>query len=159
MNRIARMIAAAGCSSLLLAGCGGESPAEPTQNATPWTEVAPSTLKDIEGGLQYAILSPGSGRTARSGDRVRMHYTGWLMDGARFDSSVDQNRPIEFVLGRGRVIRGWDLGVVGMKVGEKRQLRIPSALGYGAEGTPDGTIPPNSDLIFDVELLEILPAE
>ena len=86
---------------------------------------------------------------------MRVHYTGWLTNGKKFDSSVDAGRPFTFVLGNGEVIKGWDEGVAGMKVGGKRQLHIPPDLGYGENGTPDGTIPPNSPLIFDVQLLSI----
>ena len=86
---------------------------------------------------------------------MRVHYTGWLPNGKKFDSSVDAGRPFTFVLGNGEVIKGWDEGVAGMKVGGKRQLHIPPDLGYGENGTPDGTIPPNSALIFDVQLLSI----
>ena len=82
-----------------------------------------------------------------------MHYTGWLTDGRKFDSSVDRGKPIAFPLGAGRVIKGWDDGIVGMKVGGKRQLRIPPSLGYGIRGS--GPIPPNAILIFDVELLSV----
>src|ERR1700710_2495940 len=102
----------------------------------------------------------GSGAEAKSGPVV-VHYTGWLHDpassdghGKKFDSSVDRRQPFEFVLGGGQVIRGWDEGVAGMKVGGKRRLTIPSTLGYGAQGTPGGPIPPNATLVFDVELLK-----
>ena len=104
-------------------------------------------------GLQYWDLKTGSGATAAPGNTVSVHYTGWLSDGEKFDSSLDRSRPFEFRLGAGRVIKGWDEGVAGMKVGGKRQLRIPPALGYGANGT--GPIPPNATLVFDVELLEV----
>lgn len=108
-----------------------------------------------ESGLQYWDITEGTGKVAKEGDGVRVHYTGWLTTGKKFDSSVDAGRPFTFVLGNGEVIKGWDEGVAGMKVGGKRQLRIPPDLGYGENGTPDGTIPPNSTLIFDVRLLSV----
>ena len=107
----------------------------------------------MDNGLSYEIIKQGKGAVAQNGNTVSVHYTGTLTDGSKFDSSVDRNRPFEFVLGVGQVIRGWDLGVEGMKIGEKRILNIPSELAYGARGV--GAIPPNSDLIFEVELLEI----
>ena len=104
-------------------------------------------------GLKYYVLKPGTGAAvAKSGQTVKVHYTGWLTNGKKFDSSLDRGEPIEFKLGVGQVIKGWDEGVAGMKVGEQRQLQIPAALGYGARGA-GGDIPPNSDLIFDVELV------
>ncbi|MES2740219.1 MAG: FKBP-type peptidyl-prolyl cis-trans isomerase [Pseudomonadota bacterium] len=110
-------------------------------------------------GLQYADSVVGEGAEARAGQNVVVHYTGWLRNddgsaGAKFDSSKDRNDPFEFPLGAGRVIKGWDEGVQGMKVGGKRQLIIPAALGYGARGA-GGAIPPNATLIFDVELLGV----
>ena len=108
-----------------------------------------------DSGLQYWDIAVGSGKVAKEGDGVRVHYTGWLTTGKKFDSSVDAGRPFTFVLGNGEVIKGWDEGVSGMKVGGKRQLHIPPDLGYGENGTPDGTIPPNSTLIFDVQLLSV----
>ena len=104
-------------------------------------------------GLEFWELKTGTGPTAEPGKRVKVHYTGWLTDGTKFDSSVDRNDPFIFPLGAGRVIKGWDEGVAGMKVGGKRQLRIPPELGYGTR--PIGSIPPNSTLIFDVELLDV----
>jgi len=110
----------------------------------------PTTTAD---GLQYWDITPGTGATAVSGKKVKVHYTGWLTNGKKFDSSVGK-APFEFKLGAGQVIKGWDKGVVGMKVGGKRQLRIPSDLAYGAEGYP-GAIPPNATLIFDIELIAV----
>jgi FKBP-type peptidyl-prolyl cis-trans isomerase FkpA len=105
--------------------------------------------------LQYWDITVGTGAVAKEGDRVRVHYTGWLTTGKKFDSSVDAGRPFTFALGNGEVIQGWDEGVAGMKVGGKRQLRIPPELAYGEAGTPDGTIPANATLIFDVQLLTV----
>ncbi len=99
-------------------------------------------------------LSVGEGDEAVSGKRVTVHYTGWLTDGTKFDSSLDRNDPFDFPLGRGHVIRGWDEGVAGMKVGGKRKLTIPPEMGYGARGA-GGVIPPNATLVFEVELLGV----
>ena len=104
-------------------------------------------------GLQYRDDVVGTGREARAGDHVVVHYTGTLENGSKFDSSRDRNRPFEFALGAGMVIRGWDEGVAGMKVGGKRHLVIPAGLGYGSRAI--GPIPPNSTLVFDVELVDI----
>ena len=104
--------------------------------------------------LQIEELAPGNGPAAALGQRVSVHYTGWLTDGKKFDSSLDRGQPFSFILGRGQVIQGWDRGVAGMKVGGKRKLTIPPELGYGARGVP-GAIPPNSTLVFEVELLGI----
>lgn len=106
-------------------------------------------------GLKYVDLVPGTGAEARRGQTVKVHYTGWLTDGTKFDSSVDRGQPFTFPLGAGRVIKGWDEGVAGMKVGGKRKLTIPPQLGYGARGA-GGVIPPNAELIFEVELLDIV---
>jgi FKBP-type peptidyl-prolyl cis-trans isomerase FkpA len=103
-------------------------------------------------GLRYEDLEPGTGAEAQSGQKAKVHYTGWLTNGQKFDSSKDRNDPFEFTLGAGQVIKGWDEGVTGMKIGGKRRLTIPAALGYGARGA-GGVIPPNAELIFEVELL------
>jgi FKBP-type peptidyl-prolyl cis-trans isomerase len=105
-------------------------------------------------GLQYIDLTDGAGATAQHGQTVTVHYTGWLENGKKFDSSVDRGQPFSFPLGAGRVIKGWDEGVQGMKVGGKRKLIIPANLGYGARGA-GGAIPPNAVLIFEVELLGV----
>ena len=106
-------------------------------------------------GLVYWDIRVGNGEVAKEGSHVRVHYTGWLTNGKKFDSSVDAGTPFDFTIGNGEVIKGWDEGVAGMKVGGKRQLRIPPALGYGVEGTPGGPIPANANLIFDVQLLQV----
>ena len=104
--------------------------------------------------LQIEKLVEGTGATPKKGDRVSVHYTGRFMDGTKFDSSVDRGQPFQFVLGAGQVIRGWDLGVATMKVGDKVKLTIPPDLAYGSNGYP-GAIPPNSTLVFEVELLGV----
>lgn len=106
-------------------------------------------------GLKVVDLKVGTGDSPKSGQGVSVHYTGWLEDGTKFDSSVDRGEPFVFVIGTGRVIKGWDEGVMTMKVGGKRKLTIPPGLAYGKEGV--GPIPPDATLIFEVELLEILP--
>ena len=104
--------------------------------------------------LQIEELQVGTGAEAKSGQSVSVHYTGTLTDGKKFDSSRDRNEPFDFQLGAGMVIKGWDQGVAGMKVGGRRKLTIPPELGYGAGGYPP-VIPPNSTLIFDIELIEV----
>ena len=99
-------------------------------------------------------ITVGTGAVAAKGHRVKVHYTGWLTDGQKFDSSLDRGQPFGFELGRGQVIAGWDQGVAGMRVGGKRKLTVPPELGYGARGYP-GAIPPNATLVFEVELLGV----
>jgi FKBP-type peptidyl-prolyl cis-trans isomerase FkpA len=112
------------------------------------------TARVTDSGLKIEDLQLGQGAAAEVMKTVTVHYTGWLENGVKFDSSVDRNVPFSFALGRGRVIRGWDEGVVGMQVGGKRKLTIPPQLGYGAAGA-GGVIPPHATLIFDVELLAV----
>lgn len=113
------------------------------------------TTKITDTGLKIEELKLGAGGdVAAEGQQVSVHYTGWLTDGTKFDSSVDRNQPFQFTLGQGMVIRGWDEGVTGMQLGGKRKLTIPPQLGYGAQGA-GGVIPPNATLVFDVELLAI----
>jgi FKBP-type peptidyl-prolyl cis-trans isomerase len=104
--------------------------------------------------MKIETLTTGSGPSPKSGDTVTVHYTGWLTDGTKFDSSVDRHDPFAFVLGQGQVIQGWDQGVAAMRVGDKARLTIPPDLAYGASGYP-GAIPPDATLIFEVELLAI----
>ncbi len=122
---------------------------QPMQDEQPQEQPEPVTPK-----LQTEILQEGTGAEAINGNTVSVHYTGLLEDGTKFDSSLDRGQPFSFTLGSGQVIKGWDLGVLGMKVGEKRKLTIPSELGYGERGA-GASIPPNATLIFEVELLGI----
>ena len=111
-------------------------------------------MSQTPAGLVIEDLTVGTGDTAAAGRKVTVHYTGWLTNGSKFDSSKDRNDPFVFNLGAGQVIRGWDQGVRGMQVGGKRKLTIPPALGYGARGA-GGVIPPNATLVFEVELLAV----
>jgi len=110
------------------------------------------SMEDQE--LKIEVLQEGTGEEAKNGDNVSVHYVGTLEDGTKFDSSIDRGTPFSFDLGAGKVIKGWDLGVLGMKIGEKRKLTIPSDLAYGDDGIPN-VIPPKATLIFEVELLDI----
>ena len=112
------------------------------------------TTTTTASGLIIDEIETGSGAEAARGNNVTVHYTGWLTNGQKFDSSLDRNDPFDFGLGRGQVIAGWDEGVAGMKVGGKRKLTLPPELGYGAAGAPPD-IPPNATLVFDVELLAV----
>lgn len=114
-----------------------------------------SNVWTLAGGLKVEDLTVGTGAEAVTGKMVGVHYTGWLADGKKFDSSYDHGGPFTFQLGVGQVIRGWDEGVAGMKIGGKRRLTIPPALGYGSADVGNGLIPANSTLIFEVELIGV----
>ncbi len=148
-KRIGRraMIVGMVASSLALAACGGSDNKQKGSNVTGETVKLPD-------GLQYQDLVTGTGASPKPGQTAVVHYTGWLQDGKKFDSSVDRGKPFEFKVGAGQVIKGWDEGVATMKVKGKRKLTIPPELGYGARGA-GGVIPPNATLTFDVELLDI----
>ncbi|MBP9771921.1 MAG: FKBP-type peptidyl-prolyl cis-trans isomerase [Candidatus Pacebacteria bacterium] len=125
-----------------------------TSNENVTEETMESEWNMNAAGLGIKIVTKGSGPAAERGDTVTVHYTGTLENGTKFDSSVDRGEPFMFTLGENRVIAGWEQGVLGMQVGEKRSLNIPAELGYGAAGA-GGVIPPNATLLFDVELLAI----
>jgi FKBP-type peptidyl-prolyl cis-trans isomerase len=156
---VVAMLAIAGCQESKTTSDSASTTATTTTPATP-PAAAPGATAGTEqvvtmpNGLKYQDLKVGDGTIAESGTSVSVHYTGWLTDGTKFDSSVDRGTPFNFRLGAGQVIRGWDEGVKGMRVGGKRKLTIPPDLGYGAEGA-GGVIPPNATLVFDVELLGV----
>ncbi len=125
-----------------------------SMNSSSDIEVSTSTDATPAAGLKIEDTKVGTGPAAKSGDTLLMHYVGTLTDGKKFDSSRDRGEPLEFTLGIGQVIKGWDQGVLGMKVGGQRKLTIPPELGYGARGA-GSSIPPNATLIFEIELVEI----
>lgn len=156
------LIAALAVAALVsLAGCSPApqqaAPAPAQSEQPPVEESAPATAAKAADVTELKVedLVVGTGAEAVKGKTVSVHYTGWLTDGTKFDSSVDRGQPFEFALGAGEVIAGWDEGVAGMKVGGKRKLTIPPAKGYGAQGAGGGVIPPNATLVFDVELLAV----
>ena len=135
---------------------GKETAGKVKVKAGPWAKVDASKYKTTESGLTYAVLAEGKGAVAGEGQDVAVHYTGWQeANGEKFDSSLDRNEPIHFPLGRGQVIPGWDEGIKGMKVGEKRQLVIPAKLAYADSPPPGSGIAPGATLIFDVELVDV----
>lgn len=146
--------------SIALVGCREKvpEPEPPPKPAKLAEEPAPSAEPEPEAPAVKELvkedLAPGKGAAAKTGDTVKVHYTGTLLNGKKFDSSLDRNEPFEFKLGASMVIKGWDEGVVGMKVGGKRKLTIPADLAYGKRGSPP-KIPPNSPLVFEIELIAI----
>jgi FKBP-type peptidyl-prolyl cis-trans isomerase len=139
--------------ALFLSACGGDG--EPKAGAAAsGFEIDSAALTKTASGLQYEDVAVGTGPEATPGQTAVVHYTGWLTDGTKFDSSRDRGQPFSFPLGGGQVIAGWDEGVAGMKVGGRRKLVIPPDLGYGPRGSPP-VIPAAATLVFDVELLEI----
>ena len=140
---------------LALTGCAHSRSAEPAATASPAPAPAAETkVHRLASGLVYEDEVVGSGTMADNGLTATVHYTGWLLDGTKFDSSRDRGQPFQFQVGAGQVIRGWDEGVKGMRVGGKRKLTIPPDLGYGPNGQPP-VIPANATLVFDVELLGV----
>ena len=144
---------------LVFAGDGGGNGTAAT--ATPAAAATPAGPPSLEGeatytdsGLGIIDTEPGSGPTPETGQTLSVHYTGWLSDGTRFASTLDDGQPVVFVLGKGKVISAWDEGLATMRAGGKRRLIVPAKLGYGAVGR-EGFVPPNTDIIFDVELQEI----
>ncbi len=160
MNKIAIVIMWIIVAVVVIAGAyfiftyENESPASLQQQNQQEQEPA-NTIYDIQG-MKVEILKEGSGDAAKTGDTVLTNYTGTLQDGTKFDSSFDRGEPFEFTLGENKVIQGWELGILGMKVGEKRKLTVPPELAYGDRAV-GGVIPANSILIFEVELLDITP--
>lgn len=150
-TRIAAIILMLAVSGLSAQTTTHKAQTVPNTNAP--TKVTGDGVK-TESGLQYWDIQVGTGQEAKAGDHVRVHYTGWLTNGKKFDSSVDAHQPFDFTIGKGDVIKGWEEGVTGMKVGGKRQLRIPPNLAYGERGYP-GVIPANATLIFDIRLLNV----
>lgn len=161
-HQLLSMIALVLLSGALLAGCTAEpevtSPAPEPAAEQPTTEQpvapeAPVATEDVTE-LEIEDLAEGDGAEAKQGDTVTVHYTGWLTDGTKFDSSLDSGQPFQFTIGEGRVISGWEAGVPGMKEGGKRKLVIPPAMAYGEPGRPP-VIPPSATLVFEVELVAV----
>jgi peptidylprolyl isomerase len=176
MNRTTWTLALVAVVALAVGACAKKAPEAPAPQAepakaeapapaptpaaaveAPAPEAAPASVGDkvkAPSGLEYEILTVGNGVIPQPGQTVRVHYTGWLTDGTKFDSSVDRGQPFQFVLGRGQVIKGWDEGLSTMRIGDKRKLTIPPELGYGPRGA-GAVIPPDATLVFEVELLGI----
>ena len=139
--------------AVILSACGGDGKGKAPPSGGDFA-IDSAALTKTESGLQYQDVKVGDGAEAKPGQTAVVHYTGWLTDGTKFDSSRDRGEPFSFPIGEGQVIRGWDEGVAGMKVGGRRKLLIPADLGYGEMGAPP-VIPPAATLVFDVELLDV----
>jgi peptidylprolyl isomerase len=150
---VAVVFMAVGCSGTPSGGTALPAASQPAPPAKLPGEAVTGQAQTTASGLQYYVIQPGSGTSPTPGQTVSVHYTGYLEDGTKFDSSLDRGQPIEFPLGQGQVIPGWDEGIALMKPGAKYKLVIPANLAYGASGR--GTIPPNATLIFDVELVGV----
>jgi peptidylprolyl isomerase len=153
-NSVLTLAALVAVSSSLAANAAPEAGKDSTTGSKILMAQAQTHEITTPSGLKYQDEVAGKGVSPHQGQTVVVHYTGWLTNGKKFDSSVDRGQPFEFVLGQGQVIKGWDEGVASMKVGGKRKLTIPPELGYGSRGFP-GAIPPNSILVFEVELLGV----
>ena len=154
MTHVPRFAARSALALLATLACKDDMPQDPnpaTAKFAPALGVDVGAMQKSASGLLVKEVAKGSGAVAKPGSTVSVHYTGYLVDGDKFDSSRDAGEPITFELGRGQVIEGWDEGIAGMQVGGKRKLVIPPALGYGARGA-GGVIPPHAILVFDVEL-------
>ena len=154
---VSRVLTALACSAFLLAGgaaVGEGKKAAPPKAAAKEKKVEAGKVFKTSSGLQYEEIKVGTGAMPAVGQKVKVHYTGWLTNGTKFDSSLDRGIPFKFNLGRGEVIKGWDEGLSTMKIGGKRKLTIPPVLGYGERGA-GGVIPPNATLVFEVELLGV----
>ena len=154
MSRLSRTLTLVAATAAI--SCGPPPPAAPVPEGTfaPELNVEMSAMERTDTGLYVQTLREGSGVVAEAGDRVVVHYEGWLPDGTRFESSREREEALEVLIGRGVVIDGWDQGIVGMRVGELRRLVVPPELGYGAQGSP-GVVPPDTPLLFHIQLLGV----
>ena len=141
-------------AAIIIPACAQKEPKQTGEAKSAATPAASAAAVTTPSGLGYVDLVQGAGPSPVAGKQVKVHYTGWLENGTKFDSSVDRGEPLMFTIGVGQVVPGWDEGVLSMKTGGKRKLIVPPSLGYGAAGA-GGVIPPNATLIFEVELLDV----
>jgi FKBP-type peptidyl-prolyl cis-trans isomerase len=147
---IAAVVATAGCSAASTSGAPASSANTPAESTPTAGHAVPAATE-----LKIEDKVAGTGPAAKTGDLLTVHYTGWLSDGTEFESSLESGQPIQFALGVGEVIPGWDQGVVGMKEGGVRRLTIPPGLAYGSAGAGGGAIPPNATLVFEITLVRV----